>query len=474
MSSTNVCWAPAGTKDDESCVVEVRADIVFFASSVQFIGNAADYFSEAQEYFKAKHPDVIVGTGDNLRDIIEGMNAAKKTTGSQPFGDVHIVAHGSERAWLMRALPVKTAGPTMEESDLWASERLTLNDLMRIFLLQLDGKFPCLDAGVVDAFTRIIVYSCDLGLVPHMLDGISHVLGWSARARPKGSRNVGVTPIVLAPTAWVFFRRPTAGADPEVRLFDLYHFAVIPGKATAASFAPDAAMQAEIAKQLKALYPSTPSAAIDDMVKLTKPWMAKAPANGWVEITSQPGATLNATIIVSDTGELSYIATRRAEPDDEGYIVPATTSTVVITGVQEAQLQAQAKEVFAQAIWGIVTIPKVWWDLRLWNLVVTVSAPTPAQPFVAANPFTGTSEVPASPKTYVLTGTFSATFVSYFIMRVEGGAPVPFDPDGSALVRSTYATRNAPGGFYELPRARNTFVIQEAGKALSDYRAANP
>lgn len=474
MSTKNVCWAPPGKPDDKHCTVETRADIVFFASSVQFSGNAADYFTEAQEYFRRRQPTVTVGTGDNLRDIIEGMNTAKKASGTKPFGDVHIVAHGSERAWLMRAIAAGTAGPTMEESDIWSSQQITVLDLLRIFLLQLDGKFPRLDGGVVDEFTRIIVYSCDLGLIPHMLDAISHVLGWSANPVKNAATRPGVTPQILAPTAWVFFRRPTVGADPEIRLFDRYDAAVIKTNPTPATFAPNAAMQTDIATQLKAIYTATDPKVIDDMVKMTRGWVPQAPANGWAELNTQASQTRDATILVDDAGNLSFIATRKAYLDDMGYVVPGATQTVGVTGVQESQLNAQKNEVFAQVVWAIVTRQKAWWNLRLWNLSVTVGTPTPAQPYVAANPFQGTSEIQARPKSYVLTATFSCTFVSYFVMRTSGGRPVDFDPDGSALVKSTYATRNAPGGFYHLDMARRIDHITTAGKALHDHRIANP
>ena len=210
--------AHAGAAGDAAAAQRARAVFVLGEDRE----GAAPFHGPARlHYLSDAHPrSVLVDTERTLAGVREALGRMTQR-GEQPWGEVVLVAHGSE--WLGLAVPLFDATGSADPETL--------------ALAQTRGEFPPLPDTVIDARTIVRVESCGVGRRADLLELYSTLLGGFDGERPR----------VLASTELVEFRVLLAGSDVlhSERLERPYVSRVVKGDA-ASGTAVREAMTAEL------------------------------------------------------------------------------------------------------------------------------------------------------------------------------------------------------------------------------------
>ncbi len=127
------------------------------------------FFAAGERYYRDRRvgEDVLVTQARSWSEIREWL-VRSKARGSLPWGNVVVVAHGSQ--WTGASIPVFPGEKPMRASEL--------------DLLITSGAFPSLGDGVLDEHSLLQVESCGLGRRPDLLSRYGQLLS----GRPDGLR----------------------------------------------------------------------------------------------------------------------------------------------------------------------------------------------------------------------------------------------------------------------------------------------
>jgi len=150
-----------------------RSEAVFVLSGMQ--ASSPEFFRAAQRYHAARlaaHQDLLVTSARSLEEVREWLDRSP-LRGSEPWGRITLVAHGSP--WRGALLPL-----WRDQADEVATAT-AMRDAIG------DGEFPPLDDAVVDADTELVIDSCGLGRRPDLLALYAQLLGGEDAQRPHSS-----------------------------------------------------------------------------------------------------------------------------------------------------------------------------------------------------------------------------------------------------------------------------------------------
>lgn len=146
-----------------------RESVVLLAGGES--SSASDFHRAAEAYYRAQANGDRINTvlrAESFADAREQL-ASHPARGDQPWGDVIIVAHGSQ--WVGLSLPLFDPGEPPARASVIA--RAMAN-----------GEFPPLRDDVLDNSSRLILESCGVGRRTDLLSLYSRLLGGNDDQRP--------------------------------------------------------------------------------------------------------------------------------------------------------------------------------------------------------------------------------------------------------------------------------------------------
>lgn len=169
-------WAASGT---------LRADgephrrlALLIAEQSGLMDASSGFLGAGRAYYESRPGQArpaMVRTVATLADIRESL--LDEARGTQPWGEVVIIAHGSQ--WVGLALPLyDAAAPPARASEIQRAIR--------------QGEFPPLPAAVVDAATRVVLESCGVGRRPDLMALYAQLLSDGTGRWPRVASSEGL------------------------------------------------------------------------------------------------------------------------------------------------------------------------------------------------------------------------------------------------------------------------------------------
>jgi hypothetical protein len=464
MSKTNFCKA---APKDMVCVDE-RMDVAFFVDPIQFSDpETGDYFKMAKEFYTQNFPSMPQKDVQSLDEIIKALNADPH--GPVAWGEVHIVAHGAEKAWYVK-------GRFLDSQ--YKQRLIDLITLREIQRGRIGVEFAKLDTvktkdpndsskevewtkpDLVDPATKIIINSCEVGKKSaHMLDVISDLFrGW---------------PEVYGPQFWVFFRKDTSGTVVR-RFFRDSRSVVLSARDAALPLAP--AAQKKVVKQLLKQHPGADESRLTALVKrVQNEWSGKVQADEWIK-KSPFNHEFARLLVVDESGALVNRQEAKTKRDEDGYIEHVPKEDITLTTVKDADLSSPNPKVRNQK--GLDALDELFRRfMKGANFADDISIRDfgPGAVDVKTNP----AVEGGAPRHHIVRVMLDAVILNYFQIVKNKAGDAPVDPDHNKpghYVASTFQSRcgqqdgQRPSDYYRVDKYNDKKTVDDALTVYENWK----